>query len=84
MTTREDLHTLIDCLPEGKWAEANRMLLECLEEGDTVAYDPLEAPEVEPTPAEIADFEEYYAELREGRVKSIPHTEVVKYLKELP
>ena len=85
MTTREDLHTLIDCLPEGKWAEVNRMLLECLEEeGDAVAYDPLEAPEVEPTPAEIADFEEYYAELREGRVKSIPHAEVVKYLKELP
>ena len=83
MTTRDDLHTLIDCLPEGKWAEVNRMLLECLEEGDEVAYDPLEAPEVEPTPGEIADFEEYYAELREGRVKSIPHAEVVKYLREL-
>ena len=86
MTTREDLHTLIDCLPEGKWAEANRMLLECLEEGDTesVLYDPLEAPEDDPTPAEIAAVEEAYAALRTGQAKLIPHEEVMKRLLELP
>lgn len=84
MTTREDLHTLIDCLPEDKWEEVKGTLLECLKEDDAVMYDPLEAPEVEPTPAEIAAIEEAYADLREGRVKSIPHAEVVKYLLELP
>ena len=86
MTTRDDLHNLVDQLPEFTWDEVNRMLLECLEEGeeDSVLYDPLDAPEVEPTAGEVADFEEYYAELREGRVKSIPHAEAVKYLRELP
>ena len=86
MTTREDLHTLIDCLPEGKWDEANRMLLEFLEEGEaeSVLYDPLEAPEDEPTPEEIAAVEEAYAALRTGRAKLIPHEEVVKRLMELP
>ena len=86
MTTRDDLHNLVDQLPEFTWAEVNRMLLECLEEGDedSVLYDPMAAPEVEPTAGEVSDFEEYYAELREGRVKSIPHAEAVKYLRELP
>ena len=86
MTTREDLHTLIDCLPEGKWEEANQMLLECLEEGDAepVLYHPLESPEDEPTPAEIAAVEEAYAALRTGRAKLIPHEEVMKRLLELP
>ena len=85
-TTREDLHILVDLLPECAWDEANVLLQECLEdaEGETVVYDPMNAPEVPPTPGEIADFEEYYAELREGKVKSIPHAEAMKYLKELP
>ena len=63
------------------------MLLQvCLEDAegeDTVVYDPMDAPEVPPTPGEIAAIEEYYAELREGKVKSIPHAEAMKYLKEL-
>ena len=87
MTTREDLHTLIDCLPEGKWAEVNRMLLECLEEEDDEEdedYFFLDAPVVEPTPAERAALDEFYAEVREGRAELIPHEEVVKYLRELP
>lgn len=84
MTTREDLHILIELLPECKWEEVKGTLLECLKEGDAVMYDPLEAPEVEPTPAEIAAIEEAYADLREGRAKLIPHEEVVKRLLELP
>ncbi len=85
MTTREDLHTLIDCLPAGKWAEVNRMLLECLEEGDGEEdCFFLDAPVVEPTPAERAALDEFYAEVREGRAELIPHEEVVKYLRELP
>ena len=85
-TNRDDLHILIDLLPECAWEEANVLLQECLEdaEGDTVVYDPMDAPEVPPTPGEIAAMEEAYAELREGKVKSIPHAEVVKYLLELP
>ena len=84
MTTREDLHILIELLPESKWEEVKGTLLECLEEDDSVAYDPLETPEVEPTPAEIAAIEEAYADLRTGRAKLIPHKEVVKRLLELP
>ena len=85
-TTREDLHTLVDRLPECAWDEANVLLQICLEdaEGDTVVYDLMDAPEIPPTPGEIADFEEYYAELREGKVKSIPHAEAMKYLRGLP
>ena len=85
-TTREDLHTLVDLLPECAWDEANVLLQECLEdaEGETVVDDPMNAPEVPPTPGEIAAIEEYYAELREGKVKSIPHEEAMKYLLELP
>ena len=84
MTTREDLHILIELLPECKWEEVKGTLLECLKEDDAVMYDPLEAPEVEPTPAEIAAIEEAYAALRTGRAKLIPHEEVVKRLLELP
>ena len=86
MTTKEDLHILIDWLPEGTWDEVNRMLLEYLAESDEEEGDYffLDAPEVEPTPAEIAVFEEYYADLKAGRVETIPHAEVVEYLMELP
>ena len=84
MTTREDLHILIELLPECKWEEVKGTLLECLKEEDAVMYDPLEAPEVEPTPAEISAVEEAYAALRTGRAKLIPHEEVMKRLLELP
>ena len=85
-TTREDLHTLVDRLPECAWDEANVLLQICLEdaEGDTALYDPMDAPEVPPTPMEIIALEEAYAEMREGKVKSIPHAEAMKYLKGLP
>ena len=85
-TTREDLHILVELLPECAWDAANVLLQICLEdaEDDTVVYDLMDAPEVPPTPGEIADFEEYYAELREGKVKSIPHAAAMKHLRELP
>ena len=86
MTTQEDLHTLVDRLPEGAWDEANVLLQICLEdaEDDTVVYDLMDAPEVPPTPGEIAAMEEAYAEMREGRAELIPHKEVVRRLLELP
>ena len=85
-TTRENLHILVELLPECAWDAANVLLQICLEdaEDDTVVYDLMDAPEVPPTPGEIADFEEYYAELREGKGKSIPHAAAMKYLRELP
>ena len=86
LTTKEDLHTLVDRLPECAWDEANVLLQICLEdaEGDTALYDLMDAPEVPPTPGEIAAMEEAYAEMREGKVKSIPHAEAMKYLEGLP
>jgi hypothetical protein len=84
MTTKEDLYRLIDLLPEWEWEAVRQTLLEHLAEPDEVTYDLFEAPEDDPTPDEIAAIEEYEAELREGRVKMIPHAEVVKYLLELP
>ena len=86
MTTQEDLHTLVDRLPECAWDEANVLLQICLEdaEGDTALYDPMDAPEVPPTPMEIIALEEAYAALREGRAELIPHKEVVRRLLELP
>ena len=85
-TTREDLHTLVDLLPECAWDEANVLLQECLEdaEGETFVDDPMNAPEVPPTPGEIVTIEEAYAALREGRAELIPHAEVMKRLGELP
>ena len=85
-TTREDLHTLVDRLPECAWDEANVLLQICLEDADDdmTPYGPLDAPEVPPTPMEIIALEEAYAEMREGKVKSIPHAEAMKYLEGLP
>ena len=83
-TTRDDLHILVELLPECAWDAVKGVMLEHLAEPDAVNYDPMDAPEVEPTPAEVAAIEEYYADLKAGRIKTIPHAEVVKYLLELP
>lgn len=81
-TTRKVLHNLVDRLPEFTWDEVNLILQEYAVASESGEYHLWDAPEVEPTPGEIADFEEYYAELREGRVKSIPHEEVVKHFEQ--
>ncbi len=83
-TTREALHCLVDQLEECAWDEVSFILQEYVAKPDHTECYPWDAPEVDPTPGEIADFEEYYAELREGKVKSIPHEEVLKQLKDLP
>ena len=59
-TTREDLHILIDLMPEDAWEEAKSILLGCLAEaeGDTVVHNPTDAPEGEPSPAEVTAIEE--------------------------
>lgn len=83
-TTREALHCLVDQLEECAWDEVSFILQEYVAKPDHTECYLWDAPEVEPTPGEIADFEEYHAELREGKVKSIPHEEVLKQLKDLP
>ena len=83
-TTRETLHGLVDQLEEVAWEEVGLILQEYVAKPDHTEICLWDAPEVPPTPAEIAAFEEYEAEVREGRVELIPHEEVVKYLKELP
>ena len=59
-TTREDLHILIDLMPEVAWEEAKSILLDCLADaaGDTVVHNPTDDPEGEPTPAEVTAIEE--------------------------
>ena len=59
-TTREDLHMLIDLMPEDAWEEAKSILLGCLAEAaeDTGVHDPTDAPEGEPSPSEVAAIEE--------------------------
>ena len=59
-TTKEDLHILIDLMPEGAWEEAKSILLDCLADaaGDTVVHNSTDAPEGEPAPAEITTMEE--------------------------
>ena len=83
-TTREALHCLVDQLEECAWDEVSFILQEYVAKPDHTECYPWDAPEVDPTPGEIADFEEYYAELREGKIKPIPHAEVVKDFEELP
>ena len=82
-TTREALHSLVDQLEECAWDEVSLILQEYVAKPDHTECYLWDAPEVEPTPGEIADFEEYEAEVREGRVKLIPHEEVVKQLNDL-
>ena len=59
-TTKEDLHILIDLMPEDAWEEAKSILLGCLAdaEGGTVVHNPTDAPEGEPSPAEVTAIEE--------------------------
>ena len=83
-TTRETLHGLVDQLEEVAWEEVGLILQEYVAKPDHTEICLWDAPEVPPTPAEIAAFEEYEAEVREGRGELIPHEEVVKQLNELP
>ena len=53
MTTREELHNLVDQLPEGTLDDAHQALIECLAEHDPVFKSMLKAPEGdEPTTPE--------------------------------
>lgn len=78
MTALQDLHTLVDWLPEYAREEAHQILLAHLKKHDPVAYAFFTAPEDdEPeTEAERAAMAEVYADIREGRSYWVSHEEV--------
>ena len=78
MTALQDLHTLVDWLPECAREEAHQILLDHLKKCDPVAYAFFTAPEDdEPeTEAERAAMAEVYADIREGRGYWVSHEEV--------
>ena len=68
MTILQDLHTLVDWLPEYAREEAHQILLAHLKKCDPVAYAFFTAPEEdEPlTEEEIAEIDEALAEIDRG------------------
>jgi hypothetical protein len=73
MTTREDLHRLVERLPEGTLEDARQSLAEYVAEGDAVLKSFLTAPLVdEPeTEEERNAMAEAYEDLKAGRVVSL-------------
>ena len=86
MTTKEELHELVDWLPEGIWEKAHKTLLRELKNADPVAYSLFTAPvdDEEETEEERAAIDEMLEDIRAGRAKLIPHEEVVRRLLESP
>lgn len=78
MDTREHLHILVELLPDCNLEPVKGMLLRHLAEPDAARYDPLTAPIEAATPEEIAAIAEYEADLKAGRVETIPHEEVLR------
>lgn len=80
MTTLQDLHALVDWLPECDREEARQFLLAQLKKHDPVAHAFFTAPEDdEPeTAAERVAMEEVYADLRAGRGYWVSHEEIKK------
>ena len=72
MTTKDELHELVDWLPEGLWEKAHKSLLRELKKADPVAYALYTAPEddEEETEEERAAVAEAYADVAAGRVIS--------------
>ncbi len=84
MATREDLHALVDWLPECAWQEANETMLAQLKKHDPVSYALFTAPEDDLTEDEIAVLEEADEDRRKGRGGSAPLFQVKKRLSKLP
>ena len=86
MATKEELHELVDWLPEGLWEKAHKSLLSELKKADPVAYALYTAPEddEEETEEERAALEEVYRDIREGKGYWVSFDEVVKKHQELP
>ena len=69
MVTREELHEMIEFLPDSMLEASGRAFLDFLKKEDPVLYALITAPEDdEPeTEEERAAMEEVYADIREGR-----------------
>jgi hypothetical protein len=86
MVTREELHQIVDWLPEGMLAAGGQAFLDFLKQTDPVLYALITAPEDdEPeTEEERAAVEEVYREIQEGKGYWVSHEEVVRRHLELP
>jgi hypothetical protein len=86
MVTREELHNMIDFLPDSILEASGQAFLDFLKKEDPVLFALLTAPEDdEPeTEEERAAVDEVLEDIRTGRAELIPHDEVVKRLMESP
>ena len=86
MVTREQLHHMIDCLPESVLEASRQAFLDFIHKEDPVLYSLITAPEDdEPeTEEERAAVEEVYRDLQEGKGYWVSHEEVVRRHLELP
>ena len=86
MVTRDDLHYMIDCLPESVLEASKQAFLEFLKNEDPVLYSLVTAPEDdEPeTEEERVAVDEFLDDIKTGRAELIPHEQVVKRLTESP
>ena len=66
MTVREDLHSLVEWLPECAWEDAQRTLLEHLKKHDPLAYALYTAPEEDPEEDELEALAEAEEEMARG------------------
>ncbi len=86
MVTREELHNMIDFLPDSILEASGQAFLDFLKKEDPVLFALLTAPEDdEPeTEEERAAVDEVLEDIRTGRAELISHDEVVKRLMESP
>ena len=80
LITRDDLHRLIDQLPESEWPESFEAVEDQYVVHFPVSYSLEDAPEVPPLPGEIRAMEELEEEIREGKSYLVSHEEVLKRL----
>ena len=86
MVTREELHRVVDWLPDDMLAAGGQAFLDFLKQTDPVLYALITAPEDdEPeTEEERAAVDEILDDIKTGRAELIPHEQVVKRLMESP
>ena len=86
MATKEELHQLVDWLPEDTWEKVHKSLLRELKKADPVAHSLYTAPvdDEEETEEERLSMEEVRREIQEGKECWISHEDVVKRHLELP
>ena len=79
-TKKEELHELVDWLPEGLWEKAHKSLLSELKKADPVAYALYTAPEddEEETEEERLAVQEAYEAIARGEI--ISHEDLMQEL----